>query len=356
MWRSPSETAEKRVIMYFTVRTNRCGMADQLSQLTNLYALGTSLGYRYLHTPLSDSEHGVRGCLLDEFLGLSIGEELWGSAPEHVLNTVDVDLRRVASVLAAKGPLASVARLLRTAYPASPQTVLRFPFDSRCREPLQRVPKLTPLLFPFRDKYWAQRARQPVVSLFEDRPLKIAMHIRKGDTTFIPYRGRYIFQGKYFDSPGDRRYPHVEPCHYKAFVEALAERYGTTAFSTLLFSDGYEAAFRDLQRLGLCCEKDPELAQVKERCQRELAGLGLLPGVRLFVGGDFDDMCRCIHAFATCDVLIKNAGGFAWCCIKHFGHTAGAKMFDIHTQRNDAVAYCGELLRARHKPSMAEGR
>jgi hypothetical protein len=337
--------------MYFTIRTSDVGLADQLRQLEKLHALGTALGYRYLHTPLADSCHNYRGEILDDFLGLGIGELRCAQSPGGDDQLVDVDFAAILPGASITQDIDATRRALTAVYGESPDTVYRFCYRWRQRQKLVAAHKLS-FRFPFFTKYWQRRSQQPMASPFRDAPLKIAVHIRKGDRAHLVYKGRHACNGRFIDEH-DPAHPHVPVSAYRSLIERLFDRFSAEKVSFYVFSDGYQAAFNRLSRLATSSADREELLSLRAHHERELLALGSLPGVRLVVAEDEESMCAAIHACATCDLLIRDVGAFSRDCFHRFNRRPRARVFTLPQQQLPLLAYCGSLLGMGADPAAA---
>jgi hypothetical protein len=326
--------------MYFTVRTSPAGLADQLRQFERLHALGTALGCRYLHTPLIDSCHNYRGEILDDFLGLGLGELSWAQSARRDDPIVDVDFAAMLPGPPDAHDIDAAGRALAAVYGKSPDAVYRFRYEDFKR--LKGAARLS-LQFPFSDKYWRRRSQWPVASPFRDAPVRIAVHIRCGDMAQVVYKGQRLCNGHLIDEH-DPAPPYVPVSVYRSLIQRLRDRFSAEAASLFVFSDGYHSTCGRFSQLAVSASDRQELLSLREHYEQELLALGSLPGVRLLVGEDEECLYSAIHACATCDILIKGSGAFSMDCFRRYNRRPQARIFTLPEQQTQILAQCGNLL------------
>ena len=245
-----------------------------------LHRLGRALGYEYLHSPLTDSGHGFNGVYLDDFLGLGLGEQRLSDRDPRSVAVADVDL---VPIVAREGPspdLRAVRAAIERRCGRNDVHVYRFLFDYQLRPFLDSLRNGSPLHFPFRYKYWNRRADWPIANCYADVPVRVAMHIRRGDITVLKFRGRYMCNREYYNELASVPHRRFEVADYQRVLTALASRIGTGGLAVTALSDGFAGLYRRLAYFHLSPDEymtvegersrfETEFLESKESIQRE---------------------------------------------------------------------------------------
>ncbi len=284
---------------YFSIRPFETGFTDQLLEFCIFYKLGLSLEYKYLHTPFQSIHSSlppmplsVAALLVNrhlfnriyrrlrrklhnywsrlefklysdiyDFLGFNaylIGRT--GRTPAAgSLEMIDIELGDVTlernGITTFEGLQKFVRNSVSRKITGKEKTLVMFRVTSFPKFMGQLIHSNIPDYqdgLDLRKAYFEARQRCPWKSKFEDGKVKMAMHIRQGDTavietpwnTFIPVwlhvKSAFTEHSKFSDIPHDRVFPVKE---YYPFVNRLISHFKDDYFSLLFFSDGFKRAF-----------------------------------------------------------------------------------------------------------------
>lgn len=290
---------------YFTIIPSKAGFTDQLFQFSTFYKLGLSLGYIYLHSTFVNEREGSEGIF--DFLGFNeyFGQNKLTDSQKvyrlmgvdnrfstenislkskiirkirfwvHYLlffrefNFIDIGIGDRQPGSAIDGSLDSIKDVISKAVSrrgsSSPKkkNIVRFHL---CEHGKYFFGKLAPLInreIPYyqdglnlRSKFLKFRERKPVKSRFADGNIKLLVHIRLGDTalietpwhSFIPlWSGRSLLPLKeYPDKHSDIFGKVLDVSDYARFLERFNNFFVPDNFSTVIYSDGYKASFREV--------------------------------------------------------------------------------------------------------------
>jgi hypothetical protein len=227
---------------YFTCKLiKNVGIGDQLYQLQTLYNLGKTIGLKYIHSPLPPS----RWCYdldISEFLGLDIGEETLDSYKSYRI--INIDAHKVISFFASGKKLDHILGGSRKS-----KIIYRFIFSEKLYLENQCYIEI-PLNFKidFRKKFLlAQETSLNVYNPFKNNLISVAIHIRRGDCTWLEDNGKYFFpyMNKIIDAnPADvdvcRALPHR---NYINLLESIFKAYDYSLFEVKVYSDGIPEVF-----------------------------------------------------------------------------------------------------------------
>lgn len=227
---------------YFTCKfIKNVGIGDQLYQLQTLYNLGKSLGLTYVHAPLPPSRW-CQNLDLTEFLGLDIGEETLETYKNH--RRIDLDAHTVAARFAAGDTLEKICPLLHRS-----NIIYRLIFSEKLYLENPSYIEL-PLKYKFdlRKKFLNnQRRSKAPLNPFQGNLISIAVHIRRGDCTWLEDDGRYFFpyMNKISDANSEdvdvgRAVPNEE---YLKLLDTIFEQYDQKLFALKIYSDGIPELF-----------------------------------------------------------------------------------------------------------------
>ncbi len=331
----------------FTIRpTRQGGFTDQLFQFGGFYRLGRSLGYTYRHTPFCSPRtagtsiavrmlHGLTGCgpLLRSwcsndiygFLGFNAYLESISPAPDTRQRKLKMKLsdRLLAKrgVTTFHGLQEYVAQRVASASRAGLPTHVTFAlvrgtgrqFLGMIHDHIPDIPDGLDL----RRVYFSARQERPWPSPFHSGAVRTVVHIRQGDTAVVRTPG-----GSWIRLPGARRTRPVECADFdevgqkalrvedfQSFLAGLFAHFDDTAFSTLVFSDGFERAFRVLRGKARCLHlpRKRTTALLESQAgfdEREFAGLNGRQGMRTIIGEGAEKLRDLVHATLTASLVI----------------------------------------------------
>lgn len=329
--------------MFFTVRTNQAGLHDQLFQLDSLYCLGRALGYRYLHSPLSDSIHGFNGIRVDDFLGLRLRDARLEDREPNGLSMVDVDLAPFVPVVGPFPEIQEVRLAIQRHYGQGERLVYRFVFGYEVFAFLTEVRQRATRRFHFRYKYWKRREQWPVVDCYGDVAVRVAMHVRKGDATIFPLRGQYALKGRLVKDLASARHRHFELADYQRVLNVLQSRMGTRDLAVAVLSNGYAGAYRWLAPLRLSGLEMAAVDAERARFEADLRALQERPNVKVFLGEEEPMMFQSLHALARANVVVFNTGWFAPGMARRLSRTHEVRVF--RPDEPEQIAdYCQKAL------------
>lgn len=315
------------------------GLSDRIHALTTLYCLGKACSFTYIHTsfdcprsyphnsilsavekitsiPLKSilSRRIVRFLGIDKF-DLNIDEK-------KNFKTTEINLDKIFSennfsdILELKSYLESLHDKNSQAIFAFTWTYKMYELADRiypllaCQDlnPLKKVPSLR-----LSEKYWEAREKHPISVAFDDLKVKIAIHIRKGDTVpIILGDGSILFEG------------HQQECYnsgnikdYFHFLEKLFNRLDRNFFSVIVISDGYSAAFREVRsrirkrQLKLSRDRKQKLSQLEKQYNSEFDCFSKFENVTVIIDKNEQNLFKSIHALVCADVLVYSGGGFS---------------------------------------------
>jgi len=277
---------------FFSITPTRGGVTDQLQEFLVLYQLGHRLGYTYDHrafqTNRSSRPHGLPTKVLRklfwkapkglqvffpeaffdiyDFLGFNTYfERLNRAVPRRSFSTVDMVLNDQVFEDQGVQTLAQLEDYVRRRVEepraeASPKPLrvhFRLTRDIQWFQWFDPEGTAEPVVRHLRCGYREARQSNPRPSPFEKGKLKLLVHIRQGDTgvvetpwgTFVPVWGRmkgWMQEYEAYDAiPGHALIPIK---YFAAFVEAMEAAVAREQVSTVVFSDGFERAFRVMKR------------------------------------------------------------------------------------------------------------
>jgi hypothetical protein len=227
---------------YFTCKfIENVGIGDQLYQLQILYNLGKTIGLKYIHSPLPPS----RWCYhldVSSFLGLEIGEETLDSYKSYKIKNVDA--HKVAVFFASGRNLKQILN-----YSPNSKIIYRLFFSEKLYLENQSYVEI-PLnfKFDFRGKFMqSQFNSKNLYNPFKKNLISIAIHIRRGDCTWLEDDGKYFFpyMNKIIEAnPNDvdvaRAVPNKD---YLKLLETIFEHYDPSLFEVKIYSDGIPEKF-----------------------------------------------------------------------------------------------------------------
>ena len=358
---------EEKSTVYFTIIPSNAGFTDQLLQFSTYYKLGLSLGYVYVHSNFTNRRHGAESIFdflgfNDQFAGnrLTSREKLYGWMgvsnnfggeskswhrkirdklkywPLHKLffrkfNFIDIGLGDTVPVEEDAEPAAGLCALIRNVVgcnrtpDSGRKNVVRFYltggkfFFEKLAPALNRQLPYFPDGLDLRASYFQQEAFGSRPSQYLDGKTRLLVHIRLGDTALIetPWRSFVPLWAYWCISPlkeyadkSDRLFRKLMDVEdFALFLRKFYTLLDADDLSTVVFSDGYKAAFRDLfQKLG-----DLRLSNEKIRALKESAGTYEARRFSVFdefqncvcrVGETNEDLQQLVHAALNAEVVI----------------------------------------------------
>jgi len=344
--------------IYFSFRPTKGGFADQLQELAIFYRLGRSLGYQYVHRPLrtarSTKPHGIAARItrrafwplralgarvapetffdVYEFLGVNEYLAKAHSAPRsHRPWRIEVFLSdgvlREHGVSTFDGLRRHVSNVVETS-PHHGRSDLLVEFSLR-RDvqwfALVLQPGSDDARLDLRTAYALTRRDRPLRSMFASDALRILVHVRQGDTALIetPWGSYVSVWGRVSNWMTERRSIDeidtnriIRESDYYAILERLHAVLGNGPISSLVFSDGYDRAFRILRdgmrkrRIAWTSEQvaavENQVLDYEHECFRSFRSLDSCTAV---VGETRDHLCNLIESLMQCRIVIVGTQG-----------------------------------------------
>jgi hypothetical protein len=227
---------------YFTCKLiKNVGIGDQLYQLQTLYNLGKIIGLKYIHSPLPPSRW-CRQLNVSRFLGLEIGEETLDAYRSYRI--VNIDAYKVAVFFVSGKSLESIFNASH-----KPNIIYRLVFSEKLYLENRFYVDIPWLFkFDFRRKFLkAQNNTQNIYNPFKENLISVAVHIRRGDCTWLEENQKYFFP--YMNKIIDANPNDVDVCraipnkNYLKLLETIFERYNRRLFEVKIYSDGIPENF-----------------------------------------------------------------------------------------------------------------
>jgi hypothetical protein len=226
---------------YFTCKLIRnVGIGDQLYQLQTLYNLGKSLGLTYVHSPLPPSRW-CQNLDLTQFLGLDVDEQVLENYKSFQIKNIDSHQAASCLVNREENPKEIL-------FPNSSNNIYRLIFSEKLyleNPDYIEIPFNHP--FKFRNKFLAAQKNRNIPNPFSEKLVSIAIHIRRGDCTWVEDDGKYFFpyMNKLIDAdPEDVDVGRAVPSEqYLKLLDAIFERYDRNLFELRIYSDGIPEKF-----------------------------------------------------------------------------------------------------------------
>lgn len=350
--------------IYFTIHTGNQGFTDQMMQFSAFYKLGLALGYHYIYTPFisvrsmpliktidriktsrfQDSSDPIHDQVdIYDFLGFN---QYFDVKEFHLENEKVEDLEiELSDSILDENHIFSFSELkshIRDYVAKNKKTKnnLRIIFRLERKKPPEGkgkreffslihtdVPAFKDEL-DFHSMYFKTRKNDPIPSQFEDDKIKILVHIRQGDTsfietswnTFIPVDSRRPdflteqvnyeqMKSSYSNNFVDSLF---QPAEYYGFLKKLLSYFEDHVFSTLSFSDGYHRAFgiieKNINRLQLSSEKKESLSRIKDSYdETKFRIFKNIKGSKCIIGETQENLHTLIHSTLIADIIIVAA-------------------------------------------------
>ena len=325
----------------FTAIPLNAGIGDQTDQISILYALGKACEYKYVHTPFT-CDRSTLGSLITrklarhvkylrksssqliEFLGLNRHELTItdNTFQEHKILDINLyELLQRNNIFT----IADFKKCIGTA-PIYKHTIYSFVWTPKMYLLKHKIQSLIDstkidrnrLQFNFNEKYWQAKKHLSVALPWDENKIKVAVHIRKGDTACVRLDRKIIdaWRLQYIDNINDSKYQHTDISEYYFFVREIFNRYGADKFSVVLISDGYKRTFRRIKTAMLQCKLNiydlPQLKIIERKYYEELEMFDKHPNISTIIGESEDKLFKSIHAVVCADIVVTGSFGFAW--------------------------------------------
>ncbi len=262
----------------FTIEVPKnVGLSDQVWHLDQLYHLGRSPSYTYVHSPFTcprsyrsswwqkigfylkkgffSTQQADR---LIKFLGLedlepNINNSYFRKWQKIIINidkilekNTDLDISQLKQIIQSNSSAKEIIYVFSTEG--------LYPFTFQIDQLIQQAEsKGIAQDLNFADQYWQARSKMPINIPFDPNKIKILLHIRKGDTACVQLNHKTIYThgamakiaNSFEELNGYFRKP-VEDREYHLILHKIFAKYGNQAFSTIVISDGYNGTFRTI--------------------------------------------------------------------------------------------------------------
>lgn len=323
------------------------GLTDQLLIFNICYKLGISLGYEYVHTPLSFPRSSNK---IDSFIGindyftLKVGDPcfknyefveinfnvIFQKQNFSTLSELQIFIKQLVSNIFSSNENKIIVRFILR------HNVIRKGLFSRIYSKLnillkkfsrlenQQPPVIklsgwvnsqVPDQLDFRSIYFQTRKKYPRKSRFADGKVKLLVHIRQGDTaiietpwqTFIPvWKQNKFIEISNIHHVGDK-YIHVND--YFSFLSQFIAYFDYSTFSVRVSSDGYKRGFdniyENLHRFNFTNKQLNELKQAENSYdQNKFAQFKELENCLCLVGETDENLFDLIHSSLIADIIV----------------------------------------------------
>ncbi|MGB0383481.1 MAG: hypothetical protein ACPGWR_01535 [Ardenticatenaceae bacterium] len=352
-----SDKTKSKRKMFFNIKPSNGGVTSQLLQFTALYKLGLSLGYCYVHQPFySPRSSDIRA---DQWPA-SMPEQWWrdvvvrwkqfesrfhpgvydfiGFNEYLSAKTERYDCSNIKPIILQIGDSLTDANNVST-FESLQRYVADFVNERVGR---QKKSMVTFSLLPgsgrnffglindtipdfqdglnLREVYFEARRKQPWPNKYPVGRLKVAVHIRQGDTAVVktPWDTYILAWNK-----SDGKFKYVEAADlntfakvpllpvddYHEFVQQLTARFAADDFSFLFLSDGFQRAFervsKKVEKLDLT---DTQIAVLKRSQKsydkRAFAKFDDINNSAAIVGEHPTKLCDLLHSVLLADIVI----------------------------------------------------
>ncbi|NJR44882.1 MAG: hypothetical protein HC775_03210 [Hyellaceae cyanobacterium CSU_1_1] len=348
---------------FFTAIPLNVGIGDQTDQISMLYTLGSSCAYKYVHTPLVCERSTLSSFIvrkihkhigfprkssdrLIKFLGLDKHELNINDNKFLGYQILDVNLYKLLQENNISN-IFDLRKCINTIIPFSERIIYSFVWTPKMyllKSKIQslidsaKVDKST-LKFKFAEKYWKARESWPLALPFDENKIKIAVHLRKGDTACIHLNNKVIdaWKLKYINSIDDAKYKQAETVDYHFLLQKIFTRYGEDKFSVVVLSDGYKRTFRRITKAMLQGKLRIydliELNSMERKYNEKFNIFTQHQNIFTIIGESEENLLKSIHAIICADIVISGSFGFAWRMQKF--RKAGKSAFMINVNEYD---------------------
>jgi hypothetical protein len=321
----------------FTVQLGAgSGLGAQLLQFEFLYLFGRLLSYKYVHQNFACPRSSLK---LPDFLGLEKFESHLSNlnSSDQQIIEVNVDDRFIFDHQ--RKDIDSIKNYFNGLHDLD-QKIIKFKFMSwnHCKLIKKIVYDQSKIKNVFQSevnlplKYWNQRNIFPVDSHFKQNKIKIAIHIRKGDTAVVQINQELIscWQVKIqpnllhlisvdrINSIDDAWAKHIDINDYYIILKNLFDHFGKENFSIVLISDGYQKSFERIreaaQKLNLNLE---DINQAEDLYKSGFDIFSRHSNIYCIIGEEESKLFESIHAVICADVIIYGHGSFVPSIVKY---------------------------------------
>lgn len=362
--------------IFFTAIPLNVGVGDQTDQISMLHALGRACGYKYVHSPFVCGRSTL-GSLITRRISKHIGLLRKSSAQlikflgldNHELNVndnkfqeyqiLDVNLYKLLQ----ENNISNIADLkecIETIRPFSERIIYSFMWTPKMYLLKPKIQSLihstkvdrSTLQFKFAEKYWQAREHYSVALPFDKNKIKIAVHMRKGDTACIHMNNKVIDAWKlqYINNIDEAKYKQADISEYYLLLQKIFTRYGKDKFSVVVLSDGYKRTFRRIKTAMLQRKLSIydllKVNSIERRYNQEFKIFAKHPNISTVIGESEDKLLKSIHAIICADIVITGSFGFAWRMQKFRKADNSAVMINVN-RYDDQILKSIELAVAR---------
>ena len=352
---------------FFTVIPLNVGIGDQTDQMSILYALGSACKYKYVHTPLV-CERSTLGSLITrkvskhisflrkssnrliKFLGLDRHEVNINDNKFHGYHIVNVNLYEILQNNNISNIFDFKKYIDDTTISFSEPIIYSFVWIPKIYPLNAKIQSLihtaraneSSLNFKFSEKYWKARETWSVTLPFDENKIKIAVHLRKGDTACIHLKDKIIDSWKlrYISSVNDAKFIQADTLKYYHVLQKIFTKYGEDKFSVVVLSDGYKRTFRRIRMAMLQGKLSiydwVELNLIETKYNEEFEIFAKHSNIHTIIGESEENLLKSIHAVVCADIVITRCSGFAWRMQKFRQADNSAVMIDV-SKSNDQL-------------------
>lgn len=398
---------QKEEEIFFTIKVSNAGLSDQLTQLSKFYKLGIGLSYIYVHTPFTCKrsssftiiEKLVKKVenLVNKFCGLKISHDQDKIIHFLGLNKHDLNINddkflayKIVNVymweIFRENDISEISQLkkfVEKSVLSSGRIIYSFIWT---REMYQYRDKLNNLLknanlddesklksLRLSEKYWETRKNWLIDLPFDEKKIKVLVHLRKGDRASINLNNKviYIFGStvKLFNSIEDlekgeilKRISKPTDVHESYLVlKQVFAKYGEDNFSVIVISDGYQRTFEMITRaifkreLKLNIDQLKSIYKIKKTSNKEFKIFENNFNISTIIGESEENLFKSIHAIVSADIIIRNTGGFASLLNRLFRKTDQSSIIiNLHEYDNHALNRIGLKMAKLSLPNITE--
>lgn len=314
---------------YFTIKCSAAGIGDQITQISLLYTFGKLLSYKYVHTPINCWRTSPS---IGKFTGIDNWEITTEKKELKNYQIIEVALDQILMRESVKNLLdckKEISNLISSLYNdrnyiiALLWTGNMYKYMSKLnsingRTIIHEKLNRKNFTFPF-SKLYSKSIKNFSVNLpFVKNKLKIAVHVRRGDTAHIVFKNKIFYgDGTCLQSLKNAPRQQIELAEFDYLLEKIFSLYGEDKFSVIILSDGYERTFRYIRaqknQIGLSEFDLKELDQIEEKCNEDLYFFQQKYNnvCSSIIGESEEKLFQSIHTIVSADIVISSIGNFA---------------------------------------------
>lgn len=287
------------------------GFTDQLNQFFILHTLGAHLNLRYCHDEIFTTRSNARiwtDLKISEYLNCSDEDEDESEQRKFFIDVMDNH----------NGiPYSSISELLwkirDVILGVDPKNIIVLRMRGQRKALLRLINELPPSAFvPFRQAFGAALANSGFPSPFSGKArLRIAFHIRKGDTARIevPWHGPLTLYHDQVAISGVQVHDDVRLL--RAVARNLISLFEPGDIEIVVFTDGYErsaslVAKKLKDNVLFTNERINLIKDLLMEKQKELEIFSSLPYTKVFIGEDYVNFQKLIMGVQAADIVITN--------------------------------------------------